>query len=446
MWVKFEVLTESDKIIYLPRKIAVSIGNELTIFFGKKSTVVSVISDASLQINEDNSFENPLKLRITSKLAYILNLPTSLTYQIKYNSHSMLIGPTIGLLLGEHNYLYCPSHMEKYSDRFGIYNKIGGLIYAFSHQAIDWENKEVYGLYYDNSVSKWQYGKFPLPSVIYRRDFHTDYRTEKRLLNAVGGKMFNSCRFSKFYLYKHAKQDRELSLHLPDTELTHNYEQIKAFIDLYDSIILKPTLLSRGRGICIISKDNTSYKVFDYRNRDIVETQLNSEEELKNFFETNKDFFNQYLIQQHLKLAKVNGGAFDIRVVMQKEKINEWKCTGIECRVAGEKILLTNISRGGYALTLDNALDGAFPNELEKQNTIKENLNALCLKLCKSLESTGHHFAEFGMDIAVDENGSLWIIEVNVFPSFKGFKIMDYETYLEIRQTPIIYASHLAGF
>ena len=92
------------------------------------------------------------------------------------------------------------------------------------------------------------------------------------------------------------------------------------------------------------------------------------------------------------------------------------------------------------------ALKRAVSEDTEEMGRVKQQVYSLCQKLCKSLEKTGHHFAELGMDIAIDEEGSLWIIEVNVFPSFKGFKVMDYDTYLDIRHTPILYAARLAGF
>jgi glutathione synthase/RimK-type ligase-like ATP-grasp enzyme len=446
MWVNLEVVANDEAILYLPMTMVKRFDEEVTVRFGKRSILATVLPAKGLIMNIDNSFENPVKIKISSKLVSLLCLPKNLTYQIKYNKSSMVIGPTIGLLLGRHNYLYCPSHMKKYSDRFGVYDQIGGLIYAFSYRTVDWDNKVVFGLYYDNTKEEWLYGKFPLPSVIYRRDFHTSPEAEKKLASVVKGRMFNSWRFTKFFLYEHVKNDSELAEYLPITEETKDYEQVKLLIDKENNVILKPNNLSRGRGICIIKKNGEAFKVFDYRNRTVIETELIDENALKEFFENNKEFFDNYLIQKHLELAMVDGGAFDIRVVMQKENLTEWKCTGIECRVAAKKTLVTNISKGGYALTLDKALDNAFYGDEEKQNSIKEHLYDLCQKLCKSLEGTGQHFAEFGIDIGADVQGKLWIIEVNVFPSFKGFKVMNYDTYLEIRRTPILYAARLAGF
>jgi glutathione synthase/RimK-type ligase-like ATP-grasp enzyme len=446
MWVYIDIVEVKDAIIFLPRNMYEEFNDEVKVRFGKKHAFALLMFDKKLQIEGGESFEHPMHIKVSDKLASKLCLQGEITYQIKYRSSRITIGPAIGLLLGGHNYIYSPRHMEKYSDRFGVYGKVGGLVYAFSHKSIDWKNKEVYGLFYNYSKSKWQYGKFPFPSVIYRRDFHTDSDTERRLTEFTKGRMFNSWRFSKFHLYQYVKRNKGLAKYLPETELSKKYEQVLRFIEKHKDVILKPINLSRGRGICIISSTGSGYRIYDYRSKEAKEIELQDSTTLKSFFEANPQFFSDYLIQRYLKLAKVDGAAFDIRVVMQKDTSSDWKCTGIECRVAGKESLLTNISRGGYALTLDEALSKAFPDAESNRERIKTRIHTLCHKLCINLEGIHHHFAELGMDIAADEKGRLWIIEVNVFPSFKGFKVMDYDTYLGIRYTPMLYAAQLAGF
>jgi glutathione synthase/RimK-type ligase-like ATP-grasp enzyme len=445
MWIKIEIIPQNDEVIYIPKQMRRKFDTEVKVSFGKRSCIAFVEVEKDLEITNETTYENPQKIMMSSQLASKLLIYGTLTYQMKGNYMNIIIGPTIGMLLGNHNYSYGPLHMEKYSDRLGVHDKIGGLVYAFSTDAVDWQNNLVYGLYYNTESSKWEYGKFPIPSVIYRRDFHS-VKNIQRLIEATNGKMFNSARFTKFNFYQYVKQDRELIGHLPPTELSRNYEQIKNFLDRYEKIILKPTSLSRGRGICIISKDGNVYRISDYRGKEVIELEYNDEASLKDFFDMNGSLFTRYLVQKHLSLANIDDGLFDIRVVMQKEKPNAWQCSGIECRVAAQKSLLTNISRGGYALTIDEALKRAFPSRTDEHEKMKEDLDALCLKLCKHLDRMGHHFAEFGMDIALDKDGNMWIIEVNVFPSFKGFKTMDPDIYLKIRYTPMLYAAHLAGF
>lgn len=330
----------------------------------------------------------------------------------------------------------------KYSDRFGIYHKIGGLIYAFSPKFINWRKHTVYGLFYNNVTTSWEYGCFPLPEVIYRRDFHTDPDLIKQLVKYTEGRLFNSYRFTKYELYDFIKLNGELKKHLPPTEYALEFDQVKKFINCHTKVILKPIHLSRGRGICIIEKIASQYKVIDFRPKTPIVYALYNDELLETFFDVYQDLFDKYLIQKYIPLSTFDNSPFDIRVVMQKGPNKEWGCTGIECRVSNNGYL-TNISRGGYALPLGETLQKAFTADTE---LLSQQIDELCRNLCLYLDTSGEHFAEFGLDIAIDTNKKLWLIEANVFPSFKGFKKMDPDTYLSIRYTPMLYASSLTQF
>jgi len=441
-----EVAPGNKEVIVLPQEMDKKMEYQAKVIFGRNSCSAYINLSNELDFIGGDNFDNPMKIIISSKLVDRLKIRPELTYQIKFSRKNVYIGPIIGLLLGPHDYMYSPEHMTKYSDRFGIYKEIGGLIYAFSEKTIDWKTSTIYGLFYNWNSRKWEYGTFPIPAAIYRRDFHSRKETIDRLMDATKGRMFNSWRFGKFYLYKHVKKNKVLLEYLPETEISEDYKQVKKFIDNVGNAILKPIYLSRGRGICIICKEEDGYRITDYRNSKVNELFLENSEKLKEFFTANKDLFDNYLIQRYLQMAKIDGAPFDIRVVMQKNVQDKWQCSGIECRVASKKSLITNISRGGYALTLDEALNRSFSLEEEKLKKMKDSIYQICLNLCKSLDRLNHHFGEFGIDIALDVNGKPWIIEVNVFPSFKGFKKMDYDTYLGIRYTPMLYAAHLAGF
>lgn len=166
---------------------------------------------------------------------------------------------------------------------------------------------------------------------------------------------------------------------------------------------------------------------------------------LERFFKSNEGFYDKYLIQRCIPLATIGRSLFDIRVVMQKKDKESWICTGIECRVSSPGNQITNISRGGYALELPEALRLAYQDE-SVIAMLTERIHEYCLKFCKHMDTMNQHFAEFGIDIALDTDKNLWLIEANVFPSFKGFKKMDYNTYLTIRYTPLLYALSLTEF
>lgn len=442
MWAKIEAVHSSRRIIYLPSSWAGRWGLTIGIRFGGKTADASIQYQDDLEWAAENSFEKPGRIRISDKLRDELFMVESPVYQLKIGNSQMTFGPVIGLLLGNATQRYNPVHMMKYSDRFGVFPQIGGLIYAFSPKFINWNNHTAYGLYYNYEEASWEYGCFPLPEVIYRRDFHTDPDQVKRLVEYTGGRLFNSYRFTKYQLYDFIKRNGELRKHLPPTEYLLEFDQIKSFIDRHQKVILKPIHLSRGRGISIIEKIDSKYRVVDFRCKNPVIYELYNDEFLHNFFDVYQDFFDKYLIQKYIPLAQIEGSPFDIRVVMQKRPDNEWGCTGIECRVSNNGYL-TNISRGGYALFLNEALKKAFSSGCE---SLSLRINELCRDFCLVMDTSGEHFGEFGLDIAIDTEKRLWLIEANVFPSFKGFKEIDLDAYFSIRYTPMLYASSLTPF
>jgi glutathione synthase/RimK-type ligase-like ATP-grasp enzyme len=442
MWAKIEVIPSDREIIYLPSSIPIDCKQYVDIIFGGRVVNVSVEYTADQRL-EESSFENPRKIGISDKLKDKLLIPETQVYRVIISDSLIAIGPVIGLLLGNDTNRYNPKHMKKYSDRFGIYNKVGGLIYAFSPKSINWQNQTADGLYYNIVAKSWEYGCFPLPEVIYRRAFHTHPKYIEKLIEFTDGKLFNSYRFSKYELYDCVRLNSELNKYLPPTKLSLKFDQVKKFIDDHSKVILKPIDLSRGRGICIIERMDSIYKITDYRYRNPEVSVFSDNESLENFFAINKNFFEKYLIQKFLPLARIGNSIFDIRVVMQKQKNKVWGCTGIECRVANNDSYLTNISRGGYALSLDKALYQAFPEDFE---LLAQQVNEFSQKFCLYMDTSGEHFAEFGLDIGIDIDKNLWLIEANVLPSFKGFKTMDWQTYLSIRYTPFLYALSLTQF
>lgn len=444
MWVKINIMETKYKVVYLPKFIGEKMSESADVHFGKR------MSRANIKINfnensRDNSYEKPYDIQISKELSDELLIQHNLTYQIKISYDYIEFGPIIGLLLGNHCHDYSPLYMEKYSHRLKIHDKIGGLVCAFSPKAIDFRKLSAYGLYYDVEESKWKYAELPLPNVIYRRGFHGDERIIWKLNKLTQGKVFNSTRFTKYELYEYINKNEELKKYQPPTELIKNYEMAKEFIDKYKNVILKPVNLSRGRGICLIEKSDKAYNVKDYRSKKGSKIELENDEELKKFFSNNNKFFKDYIIQKKLNLSNINKSVFDIRVVMQKINKNTWQCSGMECRISKENTLITNISKGGYPLSVQEALRFKFP-EIEKRKIMINIIKLLGFKLCLYLDKLDEHFAELGIDIALDEDNKLWIIEANVLPGFDGFKTLNSKVYSNIKYTPLLYATSLEGF
>ncbi|MCD8503415.1 MAG: YheC/YheD family protein [Bacillaceae bacterium] len=66
----------------------------------------------------------------------------------------------------------------------------------------------------------------------------------------------------------------------------------------------------------------------------------------------------------------------------------------------------------------------AFGANVDAAN-IKKKLIEISKEFCEILDDNNEHFAEFGLDFAIDCDLNYWFIEANVRPTFNGFKKMD---------------------
>ncbi len=444
MWIKLLLMSADRPTLWLSAELMERVGAEAVVCFGRRLVRVPVELLQQSQPGAGVAYEYPLEIGISQSLASKLCLPTHLIYRARMAQGHVELGPLLGLLLGRETHRYTPQFMQKFTDRMDIYKQLGGLVCAFSPKAIDWQTGTAFGLYFLPETNRWQYSQFPIPSAIYRRNFHTGQRVIRELQDYTAGKLFNSYRFNKSELYDFLGKDRKLGINLPMWEQIGTAEQIAHFTRRHGKAILKPMDLSRGRGICIIEASNVGFHIEDYRGGAPVSFELATETDLLEFIANNCDLLKRYIIQKHINLAQVGNSRFDIRLVMQKSRPNNWECSGIECRVGPTHSLVTNISRGGYALTLERALALAFPGK--DNSRLPAEINTLGQAICVRLDQMGEHFGEFGIDIAVDKSRRLWIIEVNVYPSFKGFKRIDNLTYLRIRYNPLLYALQLCGY
>jgi hypothetical protein len=115
--------------------------------------------------------------------------------------------------------------------------------------------------------------------------------------------------------------------------------------DKYKFIFLKASTGWRGKQVLSIEKIEGWYNLNFYKNglRQIVLEDL---ERLKDFV----DAFikrRKFIIQQGIKLLKVNGRNMDMRIFVVKDGTGEWKCAHIQCRIAKETSTITNYSAGG---------------------------------------------------------------------------------------------------
>lgn len=385
----------------------------------------------------------PAQVLIHKAVIDRLKIRTEPVYRIRARDGVLEIGPVIGMLLGPRNHWYDHRYLFREAERVTeVYPRTGGLLIAFSPRNYSAVDDCAYGLFFDPPAGEWRYSALPVPAVLHRRSFQTDAEWVRRI-EKRGTCIFNSRRYTKWELHQVLSQDAEFRNHLPETVLVHDGSEVFPLLERHGSIIVKPSDLSRGRGILFVRQDGERYDLTDCRESP-ARVSTHDRESLQRYL-GEAVAGRRYLAQEKIDLAKIGGAPFDIRVVMQRGPRGAWACTGIECRLAGEGQMLTNIAQGGRALWLHEAIALTFGPDTDPA-PLEAEVRAVAAEVCRLMDETGERFGEWGMDLAFDRSRKIWFIETNVVPSFKGFTLLDRVIYRRLLAAPLLYANFLAGF
>jgi len=149
-----------------------------------------------------------------------------------------------------------------------------------------------------------------------------------------------------------------------------------------------------------------------------------------------------YLVQERVQLAEMNGRPFDLRVTVQRGWGGEWQVTGMFAKLAPAGGFVSNIARGGEAITSSSALESAFAKD--KAASIRRAAMSLGLSIARALDSSLPGLADIGLDIGINGEGRLFFIECNGRDQRYGFhKAGLIEAWKETYSQPVGYARYL---
>ncbi|WP_391206848.1 YheC/YheD family protein [Psychrobacillus sp. L4] len=224
---------------------------------------------------------------------------------------------------------------------------------------------------------------------------------------------------SKWDQYQTLREEREIASFVPQTNLLTNAVFI-SYLKKFNEIIIKPCTGQHGIGIVKVKRIDHSHYEIHSGIRKVTKQNLNDTYRyIQDICQNTKD----YIIQQRVKLATIDGCPMDVRVITQKV-YSAWNVTGKIIKVAGKNFFITNATQ--KLLSFDEGIQDSTISHLTR-DSLEEEMDRICTLAARHLYEKNIKLTIIGFDIGITDRGDIWIIEGNYTPDLSMFKLMEDE-------------------
>ncbi|TMW74031.1 YheC/YheD family protein [Alteribacter natronophilus] len=308
-------------------------------------------------------------------------------------------GPVIAVLTGDHPEKGFSGDERLYRALAAEARKQGAVLIVVPFSNVG-SNLEMEG-FVQEEEGNWTPCTAILPDAVYnrvptRREEKTKTFLETRQAALRNGIPFLNEQFlTKLEINTILAQDAAVSEALPRTEILVSFEQFLNWLHDSRAFLIKLSSGSRGKGIYLIEKEEEGIR---FTSRKGVLFPLTPDQcwTLLEPALAKRTF----LLQTFVPLRKNNGLPFDFRILLHRLP-SGWTCSGLGIRQAGKGRITTHALYGGSILSPGEA--GIDPDKVKQ----------LALRAASLLPDS---FAEVSMDIGCDQEGKLWLFDVNSKP------------------------------
>lgn len=360
-----------------------------------------------------------------------------------------MLPPYVGILVNDKLHCRIPTGKTKH-ERVDFYVEAGkrfGFTPCFFRIQDVKAGKSHVKAYVKSADGKFVMTTIPSPQVIHNRAIYPGIREFRKLQSwaSEGKLLFNRWnRYGKLTIHNLLMTDPAFIPHLPRT-CRATPANVKAMMELFDSIIVKPNKSSIGRGVMKLDRTQNGWSLeypvtLSVRNK-AWRTAKFSGSRLPLILRR-RLLKGKYIVQQCLPLATYKGRPFDLRVSVQRGAAGEWQVTGYVAKVASKSCFLTNVAQGGKVHRLEDILQEEYPR-LKQEKVIKK-IYDFALRIASHLENSLPDLADLGLDIGISADGNPMFIECNGKDqrySFREAGMLD--EWKATYENPMAYAKYL---
>ncbi|PYZ97669.1 hypothetical protein CR205_03490 [Alteribacter lacisalsi] len=217
----------------------------------------------------------------------------------------------------------------------------------------------------------------------------------------------------KLKKYRAMKKRKALHPYLPPTGRLE-YKRFSRMLNCYKGVVLKPTIGTGGEGVVMVTRLGNGQYELHSKNRRVT---VKGKKHAYRYFKTHQKLpGKQYLVQRKIDLITVKGRPVDFRVMVQRLPGGPWTVTALAGKLAARGFAITNMA--SKILTFKEAIHYSNSNLKDEQgDLLEEYLRNLAIETAIALEAVYLSHRRYGVDIAIDQLGRLWIIEANLYGS-----------------------------
>jgi glutathione synthase/RimK-type ligase-like ATP-grasp enzyme len=363
-------------------------------------------------------------VRMSSRLASQLKMINQSLIQAQFDSRSLRLrfGPLLGILInaepqGKQEQLF--GLMTRFLEECSAAGQSQGIrVAVFSPEQIDLKSKEIGA--WVREKGRWTFARLPLPDVIYNRITSRKLEQQEGIQNKLyllktyyHIPIFNEKFLNKYQVYQILIKDERARNMLPET-YPFRISSFKELLQRYPTVYLKPNNGSLGSGIIKVSRSDGKWICQSATPSGTLARTTKTLAEMSKLM-AQKIGRQSYLVQQGLSLVKYDDRQMDFRVLVQKNRNGDWRVTSSVARIANNQHIVSNLARGG---TIRKAADVLKELNHIPGKPTDSDIKTTALEIAKTFEHLAEgHFAELGIDLALDTKGKIWLIEINSKPS-----------------------------
>lgn len=353
---------------------------------------------------------------LASQLLFPLD-ETTVSCQFIDASNELKIGPLIALLTSNDKPFGTMASFIEEMARYCIKNHAIFFVIPLPIQT-DEQTDTLHGYLF--SKNRWIKKTMPYPDVVYNRIASRNQEKSERAANVFARlkkqsiPIFNERFLNKWEVYNAFMREPVLRPHLPDTKLYRKASDLDTMLQQHPIVFAKPIHGSLGQKILKITQRDGKYRL-QFSNAVNLQTK---EYTLLALLRTAIPIIKSepYILQQGIPALTYHGRCTDFRALCNKDKTGKWKVTSLVARCSPFGQIVSNLAMGGTLHHPEQILASRF-----SEREIKTNLKfcqELALHCAFTIEQHFHGlFGELGIDLVIDEDGKMWIIEVNTKPS-----------------------------